>query len=129
MRNEPDKLEASHLQHEAEHVKPTKKLSVMSYLTILFGVAFLLMLLSYFMQQRNSSEALGNQQSITSNAMKSLEELQEDNQELQKEVAELQAELDTKSALANQLEESANGAKTEPLITSIRSEPSITSER
>ena len=79
----------SHLQHEAEHVKPAKKFSVMSYLAILFGAAFLLLLMTYFMQQRTSSEALGNQQNIAVNAMKSIEELRDDNETLQQQVNDL----------------------------------------
>ncbi|NCB63079.1 MAG: hypothetical protein EOM52_05610 [Clostridia bacterium] len=113
MRNEPEKLEESHLQHEAEHVKPAKKLSVMSYLAILFGAAFLLMLLSYFMQQRNSSEALDNQQTLNVNAMKSIEELRSDNEELLKKVDELQSELEIKTSEVKQFEEASAGKQTE----------------
>ena len=47
-----DKEEQVSLQHAAEHEKPHKKLSVMTYLVILIVAAFLLLLLSYFMQQR-----------------------------------------------------------------------------
>ena len=45
-----DKEEQVSLQHAAEHEKPHKKLSVMTYLVILIAAAFLLLLLSYFMQ-------------------------------------------------------------------------------
>lgn len=91
MRHEQD--QDSHLQHEAEHVKPGKKLSVNSYLAILFAAAFLLLLMTYFMQQRSSSEELDNQENIAVNAMKSIEELRSDNETLQREVEALQARL------------------------------------
>lgn len=83
----------SHLQHEAEHVRPAKKLSVMSYLTILFGAAFLLLLMTYFMQQRTSDAALDHQENIAVSAMKSIEELRSENEAYQKQVAALNAKV------------------------------------
>ena len=47
------------LQHEAEHTRPPKRGgAVMGYLVVLFGAAFLLLLMSYFMQQRTNREAM-----------------------------------------------------------------------
>lgn len=113
MRNESDSQEDSHLQHEAEHERPAKKRSVMSYLTILFGAAFLLMLLSYFMQQRTSDEALGTQQNITVTAMKSIEELREDNETPIKQVDELQGQLEATASKVGQLETAIQSAQAE----------------
>lgn len=81
------------LQHEAEHAKPHKKVSVMSYLAILFFAAFFLLLLSYFMQQRTSEQTISGLQDSVS-AMQSVENLIEDNKALHQRVDEMQAELD-----------------------------------
>lgn len=113
MRNDPDKLDASQLQHEAEHVKPAQKRSVMSYLTILFAVAFLLMLMSYFMQRRNSDMALDQQETLAVTAMKSIEELRDDNEALLKQVDRLQSELETRADNAMQLQQTAEARQAE----------------
>lgn len=95
-----DQQERSRLQHEAEHAKPRKKASVMSYLAILFAAAFLLLLLSYFMQQRTSEQTIsGLQDSVTGlqssvSAMQSVENLIEDNKLLHEKVDVLESELE-----------------------------------
>lgn len=59
--------------------------SVGFYLAILFAVAFLLLLLAFFMQQRANDEALGSlTQSITS--IESLNQLLDENRELREEL-------------------------------------------
>lgn len=67
------------------HETPRKGHSVMLYLAILFAAAFLLLLLSYFMQQRTSQEAItGLKESISS--MQSMETMMQHNSDLQKEL-------------------------------------------
>lgn len=91
MSTTPDASEPGHLQHEAEHVRPARKSNVMSYLVVLFGAAFLLMLLTYFMQQRTNEQTIDSlkESSMTTiTALKSLEELQADNATLQETVAQ-----------------------------------------
>lgn len=103
-----DQQERHRLQHEAEHARPRKKVSVMSYLAILFAAAFLLLLLSYFMQQRSSEQTIsGLQDSVSGlqssvSALQSVEnliannqKLQEENDALQQQVEQLQGELQT----------------------------------
>lgn len=82
-------LEAGHLQHAAEHETPRKKPSVLTYLVILFAAAFLLMALSYLMQQRASTETIQNLKASVS-AMQSVESIQKANEELQAQVAALE---------------------------------------
>jgi hypothetical protein len=53
-----DRQDFEHLQHEADRVRPRPKVSVLGYITILFAAAFALLLLSYFMQQRNNEEVI-----------------------------------------------------------------------
>ena len=66
---------------------------VLVYLVILFAVAFLLMLFSYLMSQRNNNIAMGNLASshaeATANAFENIDTLQKENQRLRDENIEL----------------------------------------
>jgi cell division protein FtsB len=63
--------------------------SVLGYITILFITAFLLLLMSYFMQQRSNEEVIsGLKESVS--AMQSLENLQAEKDELAAQVKSLQ---------------------------------------
>ena len=111
-----EEQEVQHLQHEAEHAKPHKKVSVMGYLTILFAAAFLLLLLSYFMQQRANEQAISGLQATSSNAFDSInnliaekDELAQQVEDLEGQVAGLQEELD---AAQNQLSDAQADAET-----------------
>jgi Skp family chaperone for outer membrane proteins len=111
-----DKEEQVSLQHAAEHEKPHKKLSVMTYLVILIAAAFLLLLLSYFMQQRANQEAIADLQQTSNSAVQSLDNLiaerdglKRQNEELQTRLDELQSELNdaVRAAQENQEQQSA----------------------
>ena len=70
----------------------TKKSRVVTYLAILFAAAFLLLLLSYFMQQRANEQAITDlTQSLTS--VHSLQNLVDVNTKLQSENDRLEKEL------------------------------------
>ena len=101
MNREPEEKqehESGGLQHAAEHERPHKRLSVMNYLTILFAAAFLLLLLSYLMQQRTNSETIeGLKQSVS--AMQSIDSLQKEKEGLESQVALLEEQV---SALQNE---------------------------
>lgn len=97
MSQDQEKRERSHLQHAAEHAKPHKKVSVMGYLAILFAAAFLLLLLSYFMQQRNSEQTISGLKDSVS-AMESVQNLIADNDALRKKVDELEADYEQAAA-------------------------------
>lgn len=96
-----DSLEPEHLQHAAEHEKPRNRNSVMGYLLILFAAAFLLLLLSYLMQQRNSAETISSLKESVS-AMQSVQDMMEQNEKLEEQVAELEKQVST---LQEELEE------------------------
>ena len=85
-----EEQEVQHLQHEAEHAKPHKKVSVMGYLTILFAAAFLLLLLSYFMQQRANEQAISGLQATSNNAFDSINNLIAEKDRLTGEVEDLE---------------------------------------
>lgn len=64
---------------------------VFGYLAIMFAAAFLMLLLAYFIQQRNNSVAMeGLRDSISS--FKSLDALQEENKLLEQQLEALEAE-------------------------------------
>ncbi len=90
------------LQAEAEHTQPTGRNSAVGYLIILVFVAFLLLILAFFMQQRttDSIQGLHDQVNQSVNAIQSIDDLIADNQELHQEVDALQEERD---ALKDQL--------------------------
>lgn len=89
MSEEQDKQDLTHLQQEADRVKPHMRVSVLGYITILFAAAFLLLLLSYFMQQRSNEQVIsGLKESVT--AMQSLDNLQAEKEALQAQVADLE---------------------------------------
>lgn len=93
MSGEHEKRDRGRLQHEAEHARPRKKVSVLGYLTILFAAAFLLLLLSYFMQQRTSQDTIDDLKSSV-NAMQSVGDLVEQNKALHEENDTLKTELE-----------------------------------
>ena len=68
-----EEQEMQHLQHEAEHARPHKKVSVMGYLAILFAAAFVLLLMSFLMQQRANQAALDDLQQTSDSTVQSLE--------------------------------------------------------
>lgn len=93
MSQEPEKQpgEQEHLQHAAEHEKPARNGNhVMTYLVILFGAAFLLMLFSYLMQQRQNAENINNL-SQTVSAVQSLEDIIKEKDDLENQVLALNA--------------------------------------
>lgn len=65
---------------------------------ILFAAAFLLLLLSYFMQQRVNQEALDDLEQTSNSAVESLENLIAERDALKLQVSALEAERDTLQA-------------------------------
>ena len=63
---EPKRRSSASLQHQAEHTRTRRRISVMGYLLVLFAAAFLLLLLAYFQQQRiNADTSNALQQSVS----------------------------------------------------------------
>lgn len=82
------------LQHAAEHAKPGKKNPVLLYLVILFAAAFVLLLMSYLMQQRSNQAAMDNLQQTSNSAVQSLENLITERDTLATQAEELEKQLD-----------------------------------
>ncbi len=97
-------------------LKKGKGSSFFIYLAVLFGAAFLMLLLAYFVQQRNSDAALDNLR-MTSNASKEelLEELQAleaEREELEAQIRELELDLKQEQSLSQDFQALYDGART-----------------
>ena len=81
-------------QRQTNRTRPNHKRSVTNYLMILFAAAIVLLLFSYLMQQRSTSEQAlsGIQQSIS--AMQSAQDLYEENSSLKDEINTLDDQID-----------------------------------
>ena len=101
----------------SETPKNKKGGPVFGYLAIMFAVAFLMLLLAYFIQQRNNEVAMdGLRDSITS--FESIDELLEENRQLrenadalQEEISALEEDLENARSEYSQLEESYHRAQ------------------
>lgn len=109
MSRRADRDEAAHLQYETEHTNPGQGKSVIPYLIILVAVAFLLLIVAYFMQQRAAQSVQeGLDQSV--NSFRTIDQLVEDNRTLREQVAQLQQELDSTESQRLELEGQLEGA-------------------
>ena len=87
----PDSAEDSAgVPADSKPAKKNKHASVYLYLLILFGAAFLMLLLAYFVQQRNNEATISGLQDSWN---LSREELVEENQKLTEEKAKLEAQV------------------------------------
>lgn len=94
---------SENFQHQAEHTRSRRQTPVFAYLAILFAVAFLLLLLAYFQQQRSNLEATDALKQSAS-AVESIQLLMEDNEKLREQVAGLQAEAEDLRGQVTELE-------------------------
>lgn len=91
MSRRPDPEEAAKLQYELEHTSPTRSRSVVPYMALLIGVAFLLLGMAWMMQERTAQSVQGLSQSASS--LETIDQLVTDNQALRKEIDQLKQEL------------------------------------
>lgn len=85
--NEEDTLNS---HPKVENKKNSKHASVVTYLVILFAAAFLLLTLSYFMQQRTNDAISGLQEKVSS-----FQSIYEKNQALEAELSESNEQIDS----------------------------------
>ncbi len=83
---------AGELQHQAEHTRPHHSPSVLGYLLILFAVAFLLLLMAYFQQQRANAETSDALKESVS-AVGAIQNMMEDNDALRQQVKSLEQQI------------------------------------
>lgn len=82
------------VQRQAEHTHTHKAPSVLIYLVILFLVAFLLLFIAYFQQQRVNDEAQADALKQSVSAVQSIQNLIQDSNELRDERDALQKKVD-----------------------------------
>lgn len=85
--------EKHNLQHKADRAKASSKRSVLTYMTILFLAAFVLLLLAYVMQQRTSVDAIDGLKDSVS-AIQTAQEVYEENSALRTQIRELEDQLE-----------------------------------
>lgn len=95
--------EAEDLQHQAEHTRPRRKMSVFGYMAVLFSVAFLLLLIAFFQQQRANDEAADALQKSQS-TIESIQQLLDENKLLREENETLTSEKDSLQSQADELD-------------------------
>lgn len=91
---------------------PNRNRALMTYIAFLFGVAFVLVLLSFLIQQKDSRQTISELNQNANSALSRAEQLQDNNRELleanqalQDQVVQLQADLDETNKNYSELEE------------------------
>lgn len=77
-------------------LSPKKGTPVFVYLAVMFAAAFLMLLLAYFIQERNSAVQIGNLQSAME-SFQSIDDLMEENRQLRSELKALRDDYDSLS--------------------------------
>lgn len=103
---------------EAKPLSDQKKTALLRYMAVLFAVAFLLVLVSFFLQSARSNEKIGDLESKNASALTKAEELQEQNRQLQDALDEanvaledLNAQLDAAQSETQSLQESVDSMR------------------
>lgn len=93
-------------------ISDEKRTALLRYMAILFGVAFLLVLLTFLIQLRDSKQTISELNKSNASALQNAGKLQEENQalsaakaDLESQIADLEAEIDDLSDSNDALEE------------------------
>lgn len=97
--------EKHNLQHQADRARPGSKRSVLTYMTILFVAAFVMLLLAYFMQHRSNTEAIDGLKDSVS-AIQNAQEVYEENSTLKEQIKQLEDQIQTQQNEISALERS-----------------------
>ena len=102
--------ETPNLEPEKSGLDDKKRNALLRYVAILFAVAFLLVLFSMLMEQRNSNAAMDQLNQSSASALQKAELLQDTNRQLEKDKSYLEGRLEEQEKdledLQAQLEES-----------------------
>ena len=79
---------------QSASVNQQKRTALLRYMTVLFAVAFALVLLSYLIQVFNSQSTISQLNATSASALQNAERLQDTNRELTEENKRLNDELD-----------------------------------
>ena len=100
-------------KQQSAPVNSQKRTALLRYMTVLFAVAFALVLLSYLIQVFSSRDTISQLNATSASALQNAERLQDTNRELTEENKRLNDELDDARAAAMEYQESAiAGAQT-----------------
>lgn len=118
--NEQQSWDYQDPEEELSLLSNKKKNALVRYMAILFGVAFLLVLLSFLIQLRDSRETISDLSQANSSALQNAGKLQEDNQRLAqdneallKQIEELEVQLRETEEEAAQAEKARRDALSE----------------
>ena len=93
----------------------SKRSSVYVYLAVLFGAAFLMLLLAYFVQQRNNATAMDDLRSTSTASrqelLEDIQKLEEEKEALEKQIAELELDLAQEQSLSQDFQTLYDGAR------------------
>ena len=104
MSTDQEKRDRGALRHAAEHERPRKRNPVLFYLVILFAAAFLLLLFSYFAQQRSNREAMDNLQQTSNSAAQTLDQILQERDELKIQIGELEQQVEDLKSQTTELD-------------------------
>ena len=91
-------------------VNSQKRTALLRYMTVLFAVAFALVLLSYLIQVFSSRDTISQLNATSASALQNAERLQDTNRELTEENKRLNDELDNAQAAIQEYQESVTAA-------------------
>lgn len=102
-------------EREEKTPKKNKPSSVYVYLAVLFGAAFLMLLLAYFVQQRNNATAMDDLR-MTTNAsreelLEQIKTLEEEQKTLEVQLAELEKKLEQEKEYSQEFQILYDGAR------------------
>ena len=109
--NEQQSWDYQDPEEELTLLSNKKKNALVRYMAILFGVAFLLVLLSFLIQLRDSRETISDLSQANSSALQNAGKLQEDNQRLAGDNEALLRQIESLEAQLRETEETATQAE------------------
>lgn len=110
MTSEPEHSSSKAETSDTQKTGSKRGQSVLIYLMVLFAIAFLMLLLAFFMQHRSSENTISTLRESVA-AMQTIETLQQQNDQLQKTVDGLQEENATLTEENAALQEELNSTK------------------
>ena len=125
--NSPEPEKKAPEQPEKPPISEKKRTALLRYMAVLFGVAFLLVLLSFLIQIRDSRETISDLNKSNASALQNAVQLQEQNQALTTAKEELTLQLeDTKEDLEDARQETEEAkAQQEEAETAFVAEESL----
>lgn len=95
-------------QPEKTGLDDKKKTALLRYMSILFAVAFIMVLFSMLAQMRNSQSTISELNQSSSSALQKAEQLQEENRTLEEQNADLQQQLEQLQTETDNLQDQLN---------------------